>query len=71
MTGCVLLDSDMVARQNGKRLLCEHLMAENAKLRELVKHLYECAQHNTCAACEYADDCDLDHDMRDLGVVER
>ena len=43
--------------------------AENAKLRELVKHLYECARHNTCAVCEYADDaCDFDYDMRELGV---
>ena len=39
MTGCVLLDSDMAARQNGKRLPCERLMAENAKLRELVRCL--------------------------------
>ncbi len=47
----------------------ENLQAENAKLRELVKHLYECARHNTCAVCEYADDaCDFDYDMRELGV---
>lgn len=47
----------------------EKLQAENAKLRELVKHLYECARHNTCAVCEYADDaCDFDYDMRELGV---
>lgn len=45
------------------------LEQENAKLRELVKHLYECARHNTCAVCEYADDaCDFDYDMRELGV---
>ena len=43
--------------------------AENAKLRELVKHLRECARHNVCAICEYADDaCDFDYDMRELGV---
>lgn len=42
---------------------------ENAKLRELVKHLRECTRHNTCAVCEYADDaCDFDYDMRELGV---
>lgn len=45
------------------------LEQENAKLRELVKHLYECARHTTCAVCEYADDaCDFDYDMRELGV---
>lgn len=43
--------------------------AENAKLRELAKHLRECTRHNTCAVCEYADDaCDFDYDMRELGV---
>lgn len=47
----------------------ERLETENKKLRELVKHLYECARHNTCAVCEYADDaCDFDYDMRELGV---
>ena len=45
------------------------LKAENAKLRELVKHLRECTRHNVCAACEYADDvCDFDYDMRKLGI---
>lgn len=43
--------------------------AENAKLRELVRHLRECTRHNVCAACAYADDaCDFDYDMRELGV---
>lgn len=45
------------------------LNIENAKLRGLVKHLRECTRHNTCAACEYADDaCDFDYDMRELGI---
>ena len=45
------------------------LMDENAKLRELVRHLRECTRHNVCAACEYADDvCDFDYDMHELGV---
>ena len=49
----------------------QEALAENAKLRELVKHLRECARHNVCAICEYADDaCDFDYDMRELGVVE-
>lgn len=68
MTGCPLLDMP-AARQNGKRLPCERLESENAKLRELVRHLRECTRHNVCAACEYADDvCDFDYDMRELGV---
>ena len=45
------------------------LLDENAKLRELVRHLRECTRHNVCAVCEYADDaCDFDYDMRELGV---
>ena len=45
------------------------LQAENAKLRELVRHLRECTRHNVCAVCEYADDaCDFDYDMRELGI---
>jgi len=47
----------------------DRLDAENAKLRELVRHLRECTRHNVCAACAYADDaCDFDYDMRELGV---
>jgi len=43
--------------------------SENAKLRELVRHLRKCTRHNVCAACAYADDaCDFDYDMRELGV---
>lgn len=39
------------------------------KLEELVKHLHECAKHNTCAACIYAEDaCDFEHDMQELGI---
>jgi len=42
---------------------------ENAKLRELVRHLYECTRHNVCVLCDYADDaCDFEYDMRELGV---
>lgn len=47
----------------------EELQAENAKLRELVRHLRECTRHNVCAACEYAGDvCDFDYDLRKLGI---
>lgn len=42
---------------------------ENAKLRELVRHLRECTWHDYCTTCEYADDaCDFDYDMRELGI---
>lgn len=45
------------------------LEAENAKLRELVRHLRECTRHNVCALCEYAEEaCDFDYDMRELGI---
>ena len=45
------------------------LEAENAKLRELARHLRECTRRNSCAECEYADDaCDFDYDMRELGI---
>ena len=41
----------------------------DAKLRELGRHLYECAFRHSCAACEYADDaCDFEYDMRELGI---
>ena len=36
MTGCNLLDFGKPVRQNGKRLPCERLMDENARLRELL-----------------------------------
>jgi len=39
MTGCAILDGNIAARKNGKRLPCESLQAENAKLRELVYDL--------------------------------
>lgn len=32
--GCAILDSDIVARKNGKRLPCEVLEDENARLRQ-------------------------------------
>lgn len=45
------------------------LLAENAKLRELVRNLRECTRHNVCALCDYVDDaCDFDYDMRELGI---
>ena len=51
-----------------KEVIREYVV-ENAKLRELVRHLRECTRHNVCAVCEYADDaCDFDYDMRKFGI---
>lgn len=51
MTGCNLLDFGTPARKNGKRLPCEVLQAENAKLRELINILAFCTN-------DEAHDCD-------------
>lgn len=43
--------------------------AENAKLRELARHLYECSRHTICSACPCADDaCDFECEMDELGI---
>ena len=79
MTGCPLLDSEYAARQNGKRLPCERLQAENAKLRELVRTFYHCTTSGECDECPINGGgpvrlmpdtiCDTIHDrMRELGV---
>lgn len=47
----------------------DQLEAENAKLRELAKHLYVCTRHNRCSACEYyGDACDFEYDLDELGI---
>ena len=55
----------------------QEALAENAKLRELVRHLYECmcnidADGNyECDSCEYDNaegECDFERLMRELGV---
>lgn len=43
MSGCVILDSGIVARKNGKRLPCEVLQAENARLREFASEAFSMA----------------------------
>lgn len=79
MTGCPLLDSEYAARQNGKRLPCERLQAENTKLRELVRTFYHCTTSGECDECPINGGgpvhlmpdtiCDTIHDrMRELGV---
>ena len=67
MTGCPLLDSEYAARQNGKRLPCERLAEENAKLRELVEDMAAeirglGVDFKRVGWCDYADR------MRELGV---
>ena len=58
MTGCPLLDSEYAARQNGKRLPCERLQAENAKLRELVRDMNACIEA-LCSMVENSPGCSM------------
>ena len=61
---------DCLETENAKLRGARDVWQENdAKLRELGRHLYECAFRHSCAACEYADDaCDFEYDMRELGI---
>ena len=73
MTGCPLLDSEYAARQNGKRLPCERLVDENAKLRELVRDMHRAICGLVVLGDDYAGEyedelCALDDRMRELGV---
>jgi len=74
MTGCAILDSGIAARQNGKRLPCEVLQAENSKLRELVRIAIEycvngyCAEEDECPLYESRHSCRLYAKARELGV---
>ena len=58
MMGCPLLDSEYAARQNGKRLPCERLQAENAKLRELVRDMNACIEA-LCSMVENSPGCSM------------
>ena len=68
----VLTDQEYIDQCERERLMqvsIDALDKENAKLRELVRHLYECTWHNVCVLCDYADvACDFEYDMRELGV---
>ena len=83
MSGCVILDSGIVARKNGKRLPCEVLQAENAKLRKLVAdmhkalfslnldHCQACPREDACVFMHKSFDCGecaFERDMRELGI---
>ena len=62
MSICPIIDGAVLpTRQNGKTLPCANLAAENAKLRELVRELYE-DQCDECDEWKYRDR------MRELGV---
>jgi len=74
MTGCAILDGNIAARKNGKRLPCESLQAENAKLRELVGMIGNVCD-GTSEVCKYCknysatnDECMMLNQMRELGV---
>ena len=78
---CPYLDNLTPMRQNGKRLPCERLAHENAKLRELVARLIRhienppcesCMAEMSCAGGEGLTNCDeyqfMVCDARELGV---
>ena len=46
----------------------DRMQKENAKLRELVRELYECSRQTGCDPCGYADRCHIKDDMRELGI---
>lgn len=68
MTGCPLLDSEYAARQNGKRLPCERLAEENAKLRELVQSFHSAMLCTLDTGMWPTDPEWLEHRMCELGV---
>ena len=71
MTGCVMLDNVVtVARKNGKRLPCERLQADNAKLREALCAAWKCAHAGiSCSDCRLiAGGCTLQTAMQELGI---
>ena len=73
------MDSEYASRKNGKRLPCERMSDENAKLRELVRTFYHCTTSGECDECPINGGgpvhlmpdtiCDTIHArMRELGV---
>lgn len=89
MTHAELLrrDAELAMREGGMyysgeylsrmAIIAESLEAENAKLRELVRHLYTCMSNididgnYECFLCEYENTdglCDYERLMRELGV---
>lgn len=64
MSGCAILDSGIAARQNGKRLPCEVLQAENAKLREQIHWLKRGDILHVLTDQEYIDQCERERLMQ-------
>ena len=62
MSACAILEGT-AARQNGKALPCTALAVENAKLRELVRHMYVCMEHYEADGSISCDRCPLDNDV--------
>ena len=59
MTGCVMLDNVVtVARKNGKRLPCEHLQAENEKLRDWCGEKLDSLMPEICAKAHWCEEKD-------------
>ena len=69
--------SSLLLRMADAQARLEFMESENAKLRELVSHLYECMcnvdadGNHECDSCEYDNaegKCDFERQMRELGV---
>ena len=65
MTGCDMLDYGTVARKNGKRLPCESLAVENARLRESCSELLRMAESNDPDFLHWPE---IHDELRKLGV---
>lgn len=78
MSICPIIDGAVLpTRQNGKTLPCANLAVENAKLRELVRHMRICLEHYepgdtiSCEQCPYDNEtwgCDYERLMAELGI---
>ena len=59
MTGCSVLDNVVVlARKNGKRLPCERLQMENAKLRDWCGEMLDSLMPEICAKAYWCEEKD-------------
>ena len=67
-TGCSLLDFGQPLRKNGKRLPCEVMQADNAKLREFARDMW--CMTTFCRGTSDAEIADMYRRMRELGFME-
>lgn len=66
--GVILAGEDCLSLANEMMIDADALKAESTKLRELVKEMRVCLE-DECKRChEWGDACDLEHQMRDLGI---